>query len=372
LQIHRHIPKIAAIAAAAAAVVGATATGSASAAGSISGAGSTLVQPFVQNVWGPDFQKSTGTSVAYSGVGSGAGIASISAKSVDFGASDAPMTSTQDSGCSGCVEIPWALGATGFSYNLSGVSHLNLTGPIIADIYLGKITNWNDPAITKLNKGETLPNEKITPVYRSDGSGDTYAFTSYLSKVSPQWKSQVGFATSVSWPAGVGVGGKGNPGVAAIVSSTPGAIGNNSSFYIHQVGLHAVAVQNNAGNFVYAYPTNVADAANAVLKKVPNLSSLSPSTADTIASAMSIVNCAYQKPKKGQKPTTLQKEEAQAYPLSTFTYVIVSPSSANLATVQQFIKFAITPAEQQKGLALGFSTLTKAVAAADTKAVNGL
>jgi len=368
---------------AAAVVVAFAASASAAAATTITGAGSTLVAPFVENVFAPDFASAnSGDTVTYGSIGSGGGIAQISAKSVDFGASDAPMTSTQDAGCTGCVEIPWALGGTGLSYNLSGVNSLNLSGPVIADIYLGTITNWDDPKIKALNKGVTLPNEKITPVYRSDGSGDTYAFTSYLSKVSTTWASQVGFATSVSWPSGIGVGGKGNNGVAAIVTSTPGAIGNNSSFYIAQDGLHGVAIENNAGKFVHAYPADEADAANAVVKTVPNLGSLSSSTATSIASDLSIVDAPYnapKKPKKGHKAPKLTKaqrtllnEQAGAYPMSTFTYVIVRPDAADIALLQKFIAFAVTPAEQHKGIALGFSPLPAKISAADTKEINAL
>ena len=366
LQIKRFIP-LAALLAAAATTLGVTATSS-TAAGSISGAGSSLVAPFVENVFAPDFQSSNGTKVNYSSVGSTAGIQDISGKLVDFGASDAPLTSTQVSGCTGCVEIPWALAATGFSYNLSGISHLNLSGTVIAEIYLGQITTWNDPAIAKLNKGETLPSEKITPVWRSDGSGDTYVFTSFLSKVSPTWASKVGASTTVSFPYGTGA--KGNSGVAQVVGSTPGAIGNNSWFYIRQAGLKAVSVQNAAGNYVQPYAPFLVDAAD-LLKKVPSLSTLSASTADTIASDLSLVDPAYSKPKKGKKPTTLQKEEAAAYPLATFTYVITRPDDANIATVKQFITFALTSAEQKKGIggALQFAPLPTAIVTADNKAV---
>ena len=195
-------------------------------AASLSGAGSSLVAPMVEKVFAPEFQKSTGISVSYSAVGSGAGIEDISKGTVDFGASDAPLDSAQVSGCGGCIEIPWALASTGLSYNLPGVKEVKLSGPVIAEIYLGKITNWNDSKIKALNKGVSLPNETITPVYRSDGSGDTYVFTRYLSEISNEWKTKVGYGTSVSFPAGKG--GKGNSGVAAIVGATPGAIGNNS------------------------------------------------------------------------------------------------------------------------------------------------
>jgi phosphate transport system substrate-binding protein len=274
LRIKRLFPMLA-LPAALAAVVLASTTTSAVAGGSLTGAGSTLVAPFVENVFAPDFQSSSGTSVTYGSVGSGAGITDISNKTVDFGASDAPLTSAQDQACTGCVEIPWALGATGLSYNLAGVSHLNLSGPVIAEIYLGQITNWDDPAIAALNKGETLPNEKITPVWRSDGSGDTYVFTSFLSKVSPAWASKVGAATAVTFP--VGTGGKGNSGVAAVVSSTPGAIGNNSWFYIREDGLKAVSVENGAGNFEQPYEPNLVAAAT-LLKSVPSLNTLSRAT----------------------------------------------------------------------------------------------
>ena len=368
MHINRPIPTLAVIAATAVAA-GFGVSASSSAAGHLTGAGSSLVAPLVENVFAPDFQSSTSNAVTYGAVGSGAGITAISGKTVDFGASDAPLTSTQEAGCTGCIEIPWALAGTGLSYNLSGIGHVNLSGPVIANIFLGTITMWNDPQIQKLNKGETLPAEKITPVYRSDGSGDTYAFTSYLSKVSPAWASKVGFGTSVAFP--VGTGGKGNSGVAAVVAATPGAIGNNSWFYIRQAVLKAVAVENSAGNFVYPYDPYVADAA-AIVKSVPALSSLSSSTADSIASALSIVDPPYVKPKKGKKPTTLQKQEAAAYPMSTFTYVIVRPDNSNIAVLKQFIAFALTKAEQSKGGALQFAPLPSVVAAADTKAVNGL
>ncbi len=368
----------------AAAAVGSFAlAGSANAfAGSITGAGSTLVAPAVENIWAPDFQKATGNTVTYGAVGSGAGISQITANTVNFGASDAPLTSSQSAACSGCIEIPWALASTGLDYNLPGVKTLQLSGPVIADIFLGRITNWDSPAIRKLNPGEKFPNLKITPVHRSDGSGDTYAFTHYLSDVSQAWATNVGYATSVNWPTGTG--GDGNSGVAEIVSSTVGALGNNSWFYIHDDHLHAVAVENNAGKFIYPYVKNVADAAGAILKKVPNFRNLNPGTADTIANALAVVDCPYTGPKarkvkRGKKMvmvtpklTALQKEEANAYPLSTFTYVLVRPDAANVPLVQQFIKFAISAKEQAKGPSIQFAPLPASVAAADAKVVGSL
>jgi phosphate transport system substrate-binding protein len=370
VRIKRFIPMLAFVAACSAGTLGLT-TSNAVAGSTLTGAGSTLVQPFVQDVFGPDFQTKTGTSVTYGGVGSGTGVTDISGKTVDFGASDAPLSSAQEAGCSGCVEIPWALAATGLSYNLAGISHVNLSGAVIAEIYLGEITTWNAPAIVALNKGETLPDEKITPVWRNDSSGDTYVFTTFLSKVSSAWASKVGAGTSVSFP--VGTGAKGNSGVAQIVASTPGAIGNNSWFYIRQAGLKAVAVENAAGTFAYPYEPYLVDAAD-LLKTVPSLNTLSSSTATTVANDLSLVDPAYSKPKKGAKPSTVQKEEAAAYPLATFTYVIVRPDDGNLSTLQQFITFAISPAEQAKGIGgkLQFAPLPKSIVTADTKAVAAL
>ncbi|MGN6586818.1 MAG: phosphate ABC transporter substrate-binding protein PstS, partial [Solirubrobacterales bacterium] len=163
---------------AALATVGGTAsvtTASASAAG-LTGAGSTLVFPLMQN-WISNFEIKEGIPVKYSAVGSGTGIAQITARTVDFGASDAPLTPEQASACNGCVQIPWALSATGVGFNIPGVKKLNLSGSVLAGIYFGKITKWNDPKIKKINPGVKLPGLSITPVFRSDGSGDTYAFT---------------------------------------------------------------------------------------------------------------------------------------------------------------------------------------------------
>src|SRR5262249_10622240 len=143
----------------------------------------------------------------------------ITGRTVDFGASDAPMTGSQASACKGCLTIPWALAATVVAYHVQGVpDHLNLTGPVLAKIWMGQIKTWDDPAMKALNPGVSLPNTPIQPVHRTDGSGDTYAFTNYLSKVDPQFKSKIGNATTVSWPGGLG--GKGNSGVGGVLSST--------------------------------------------------------------------------------------------------------------------------------------------------------
>src|SRR5215813_5516549 len=164
------------------------------------GAGSTLVAPLVAQ-WSKDYAKKNGVTLTYGAIGSGGGIAQITARTVDFGASDAPFSPDQASACKSCLQVPWALAATLVSYNLKGApAKLKLDGPTLANIYLGKVTKWNDPAIAKLNPGVSLPATKITPVYRSDSSGDTYAFSDFLAKVSPEWKSKEGVSTQVSFP----------------------------------------------------------------------------------------------------------------------------------------------------------------------------
>jgi phosphate transport system substrate-binding protein len=346
---------------AAAAVLAAAAipASSAFAGATLNGAGSTLVQPFVQTVWAPDFNKSTGNSVNYSGVGSSAGIAAATGRTVDFGASDAPLTSSQQSQCD-CVEIAWALSATGPAFNLPGITHLNLSGPVIANIYLGKITNWNDPAIKAINKGAALPNLKISPVYRSDGSGDTYAFTNFLYHTDSTWQRQVGLGTSVQWPTGVGTGAKGNSGVAGVIGSTPGAIGYVSTFYVRETPtIHQATVENLAGKFVYPYIQDIAAAAALVTHVTPN-------------AQISIVNPAWTRPKKGAKLTQTQKLQEIAYPIATYTYAIVPTHPKQAALMKQFLNFAISPAEQKKGASLIFAPLPPQAVSAAQKTINSL
>lgn len=316
------------------------ATAGASAAG-ITGAGSTLVAPLMAN-WISTFEIKEGIPVKYGSVGSGAGIAQITARTVDFGASDAPLTPEQAAACNGCVQIPWALSATGLGFNVPGVKRLNLSGPIVAGIYFGKITKWNDPKIKKINPKAKLPGLTITPVFRSDGSGDTYAFTNYLSKVSSAWKSEVGFATTVGFKAGVGA--KGNSGVTATVTKTPGAIGYISASYLIAAGLHAVSIQNKAGNYELPNLTNIENAAS-VVKSVPS------------SNAISITN----PPKKAKT----------AYPISTFTYAIVPHSAPQKGFLQQFVNYAITTG-QKYGAALDFAPLPKVVLTAAKRAVSSL
>jgi phosphate transport system substrate-binding protein len=321
-------------------LVMATGAASASAAG-LTGAGSTLVAPLMAN-WINGFEIKEGISVKYGAVGSGAGISQITARTVDFGASDAPLTPEQAAKCNGCVQIPWALSATGIGFKVPGVKKLNLTGKILAGIYFGKITNWNDPKIKKINPKAKLPNLTITPVFRSDGSGDTYAFTHYLSKISPAWRSGVGYATSVQFPFGVGA--KGNAGVTSTVTSTNGAIGYISASYLIAAGLGAVALENKAGNFELPNLKNIESAAS-VVSKVP------PSNEIDITNPPA-------------KATT-------AYPLSTFTYAIVPHNAPQKGFLQQFLNYAVTKG-QAYGAALDFAPLPKVVLTAAKGAIGSL
>jgi phosphate transport system substrate-binding protein len=304
------------------------------------GAGSTLVAPLMSK-WQSDYASKTEATVTYGAIGSGGGIDQITSRTVDFGASDAPLTEDQFSEAEGVEQIPWALSGTVPAYNVKGApANLKLNGEVLADIYLGKITQWDDPAIAKLNSGAGLPSTKITPVYRSDGSGDTYAFTNYLSTISPEFKSTVGTSTQVKFPTGVGA--EKNDGVAAAISQTDGAIGYVGLAYALSNELSMPLVENSAGSFPEPGVKSVEAAADAVSKIGPdNEISLAdlPSTAEG------------------------------AYPISTYTYVIVPLESEKAEALKKFITYAISPAGQSYGPDLDFAPLPKQVVAADKKAI---
>jgi phosphate transport system substrate-binding protein len=311
----------------AAAVSPGQASTSRSTGGTLTGAGSTLVYPLVSQ-WGADYQSSAGVGITYGSVGSGAGIAQITARTVDFGASDAPMTPDQASKANGVLQIPWALAATVVSYNVPGVkAHIKLTGSMLANIFLGQITNWNDPKIKKLNPKAPLPDLKITPVYRSDGSGDTFVFTDYLTQVSSPWRANVGNATQVQFPAGVGA--KGNDGVAGVIKSTSGAVGYVSLSYDFANGLQFALLRNAAGQFPAPSIASISEAA----KSVANVPA---------SNSISIVN----------PPKTFPK----AYPMSTFTYALVPAKSSKADMLKPFLTYAITTG-QKFGAKLAFAPL---------------
>ena len=214
----------------------------------ITGAGSTFVYP-VLSKWSAEYSKSNGLEVNYQSIGSGGGIAQIKAGTVDFGASDAPL-SADDLKAAGLAQFPIVIGGIVPVVNLPGVQagQVRLTGAVLADIFLGKIKKWDDPVLAQINPGMKLPNTAITVVHRSDGSGTTFNFADYLSKVSPEWKSKVGRGTSISWPAGVG--GKGNEGVAAYVERIKGSIGYVEYAYVLQNKMIYTLLQNAAGTYM--------------------------------------------------------------------------------------------------------------------------
>ncbi|MCL1633194.1 phosphate ABC transporter substrate-binding protein PstS [Luteimonas sp. SX5] len=214
----------------------------------ITGAGATFIYPLLSK-WSDDYNKATGHEINYQSIGSGGGIAQIKAGTVDFGSSDKPLPS-EELAAAGLGQFPSAIGGVVPVVSVEGIEpgKLRLSGPLLADIFLGKIKTWNDPAIAKVNPGVALPDTKINVVHRSDGSGTTYNFVNYLSKVSPEWKSKVGEGTSVSWPGGIG--GKGNEGVAAYVKQIKGSIGYVELAYALQNKMSYTGMQNAAGNWV--------------------------------------------------------------------------------------------------------------------------
>lgn len=283
----------------------------------ITGAGSTFVAPLV-STWTPPLGRAFGYTIQYSAVGSGAGIAAITNRQVDFGASDAPLTPGQRAACGDCVQIPWALSATAVAYDVPGApAHLRLDGATLAQIFLGRITRWNDPAIRRLNPGATMPALGITPVFRSDGSGTSYNLTDYLSSVSASWKAKVGVSTQPAFPAGQGA--KGSSGVAGLISRTAGAIGYVDVAYATQNHIRIAAVRNAAGKFLYPSLRRI-EAAAAAFRNVPS------------NNEMHIVNAPRSAP--------------LAYPISTYTYVVVHRASAHAAELRKLIFWALTRGQQ--------------------------
>jgi phosphate transport system substrate-binding protein len=230
----------------------------------LTGAGSTFDAPFFAVAFATYQQQHPGVTISYAVVGSSAGIAAISAQQVDFGAADVPMNASELAAAKGgsITQVPVDLGGEGIAYNLSlpKGARLHLTGPVLAGIYLGQITRWNDPALTALNPGLTLPNAAITVVHRSDGSGTTYIFSNYLSSVSPAWAAKVGTGKTLTWPTGEGA--EGNGDVATDVARTPFSIGYIEQAYSVGLLLPFAAIRNQAGNYVTpSAQTVAADAA---------------------------------------------------------------------------------------------------------------
>ena len=265
----------------------------------ITGAGSTFVFPLMDN-WRVQYnQLNSNIQINYQSIGSGAGIKLLEQKTIDFAASDAPLQTADQAKAPGVLTLPESIGGITIAYNLPGIDKgLNLTGPVIAQIFMGNITSWNDPAIANLNPGVNLPSQNIVIAHRADGSGTTYAFTDYLSKVSPDWMSKVGQGKSVPWP--VGTGAQGNAGVANIVKTTPYAVGYVELAYVYQNNMTYAFVQNADGNaFVEPTIDSIAADAAAASSNLP--------TSDGDWSKVSIVN----------------QPGSNSYPISTLTYIFV-------------------------------------------------
>jgi len=301
----------------------------------INGAGATFPTP-IYTKWIDEYSKAhPNLRINYQSVGSGAGIQQISKQTVFFGASDMPMTKEQRQAAPGALlHFPTVLGGVVPVYNLPNLSsELKFSGPLLADIYLGKITKWNDPAIAKLNPGVTLPSTDITVVHRSDGSGTTYIWVDFLAKTSPEFMKRVGVNTSVNWPAGVG--GKGNEGVSGLVRQTPGSIGYVELIYALQTKISYGSVMNMAGEFVKASVQSVTAAAAEAAGKMP---------ADF---RVSITNA----PGKG------------AYPIASFTWLLLYENPKDKVQAKamvDFMKWALS--DGQKYCAdLGYAPLPDAV-----------
>jgi phosphate transport system substrate-binding protein len=305
----------------------------------LNGAGSSFVSPLV-STWTPAIGSAFDYTVQYNPIGSGGGISAITNRIVDFGASDAPLTADQFTACAGCVQIPWALAGTSIPFNIpGGPAKLNLSGDLIAKIYMGQITNWNDPAIAKLNKGATFPDLKITPVYRTGNSGTSYNFTDFLASASRAWSASVGRGQSVAWPTGTGA--SGSAGVTGVVANTPGALCYVDTAFALANKLHFAAIQNQAGKFIYPSIVNV-KAAGATITNVP------------AGNELHIVN-----PPKSA-PT--------AYPIATYTYIILPIKTANATALRKMVFWALTTGQQGKYTAkLWFAPIPKVVLVAAEK-----
>lgn len=230
----------------------------------LSGAGATFPLPFYNIVFKKFMQDDHDVSVTYGGIGSGGGIRSLRDKAVDFGASDAFLSDKELQSMHGDVlHIPTCMGGVAVAYNLSHIDSLRLTGALIADIFMGRITQWDDPRLVRENPGLPLPELKITPVYRSDGSGTTFVFSDYLSKVSTRWSQHMGRGKALKWDAGIAA--KGNPGIAGIVQQTRGAIGYVGSEYALTMQLPSASIQNKAGRYVKASLASISAAGKSEL-----------------------------------------------------------------------------------------------------------
>ncbi len=285
----------------------------------LNGAGATFPYPLISK-WSSEYNKiKPNVQVNYQSVGSGAGINQITARTVDFGASDAPLTEQEYTNVSGILQIPESIGAVVVAYNLPGIQKgVKLSGDVAADIFLGKITKWDDPGILSLNPDTQFPSKDIIVAHRSDGSGTTFVFTDYLSAVSPDWKSKVGKGKSVNWP--VGLGGKGNEGVAGLLNQNPYTIGYIELAYARLQNIPYASIRNKAGNFIEPTLETTASAAAGAVSALPS--------GEASWSSVSLVDA----------------EGNNSYPIGSFTYLLVYKDQTDQTkgkTLAEFLWWAV-------------------------------
>lgn len=315
----------------------------------LQGSGATFPNPIYQR-WVTEYGKAhPDVKIDYQSIGSGGGIKAITEKTVDFAGSDAPMSKSelQKTG-SPMVHIPTVAGAVVLAYNLPGLSgELQLSGQVVAEIFMGKITKWNDPKIATLNPGVTLPATAIVPVYRTDGSGTTFVFTNYLGTQSEDFKGSVGTGKQVSWPAGQG--GKGNEGVSAGIMQTAGAVGYIEMNYAEANHIKFALLQNKAGKFVKASPASVAAAGAGAVSQM----------------------------KDSLDVNIWNQDGADAYPIAAFTYIIVYKDLSNIqdaakrAALTDFLKWSLTDGSKIAA-EMTYAPLAEAVQAKALQAIDGL
>ena len=314
----------------------------------LTGAGATFPYP-IYSRWFAEYAAKTGVKINYQSIGSGGGIKQLSEQTVDFGASDAPMTDEEMANAAGgeIIHIPTVVGVVAIAYNIPDLTQpLRLTGPLVADIFLGTITKWNDARIAALNPGAKLPASDVLVIHRSEGSGTTFILTDYLSAVSPAWKAGPGKGKSVQWPTGIGE--RGNEGVSGHIKQTPGSIGYVELAYVKQNRLSAATLQNASGQFVEPTAASATAAAEAAVAKLP------PSTDYRV----SIVN----------------SPGAETYPITSFTWLLVyshMPDAAKAKKLDEFVRWALTEGQKQAA-PLDYAPLPASLATALTSRVDSV
>lgn len=303
---------------------------------SLTGAGATFPNP-IYSQWLAAFHQQTGHQINYQSLGSGAGVKQFTQGTVDFGATDGPMTDDEIAAIGGAViHLPTVLGAVVLTWNLPDVTELRLDGPTTADIFLGRITRWNDPRLVALNPGVALPDRDLLVVHRSDGSGTSFIFTDFLAKVSSDWRDSVGTGKSVNWP--IGLGGKGNEGVTQQIKQVEGTLGYVELIYARANGLPSAEILNAAGSYVAPSLASVSAAASGV------------TLGEDTDFRVSITN----------------SPGADAYPISSFTWLLVRPTMTDpvkARALQQFLTWMITPEAQKMAADLDYAPLPPAVIA---------